>query len=192
MFKIWCPEPSAQSLAKFWFDFHRDSDITSEAKAFSSRAEKIEVVRCTFSKPGKFRVTTSLTKFRTKTREISNLRLQQSLPIHSACKKVETNKLIDTLCLQKGWEQTKKPSHSACRIFWIPLIDQGTSCNQSSPYTLSAWIQTAHMPWISHILAITIQMPTVTMLRHMHSFIFAAKTVIFWLVSLNWHLVCNW
>ena len=141
---------------------------------------------------GKFGVTTSLTKSGLRPEKLATWDCSKVCPYTLPAKRLRTNKLIDTLCLQKGWEQTKKPIHSACRIFWIPLIDQGTSCNPNSPYTLCAWIQTAHMPWISHILAITIQMPTVTMLRHMHSIIFAAKTFIFWLVSGNWHFVCNW
>ena len=44
------------------------------------------------------------------------------------------------------------------------------------------------MPRILHIVAISIQMPTVTMLRHRHRVVFAANIFIFWRPSGNWHL----
>ena len=85
-------------------------------------------------------------QIRTKTREISNLRLQQSLPIHSACKKVEnkqtdrytlpakrlrTNKEAHTLCLQNLLDTAHRPRHKLQSKFTVHTLCMDSNCTHA-------------------------------------------------------------
>ena len=62
---------------------------------------------------GKFGVTTSLTKSGLRPEKLATWDCSKVCPYTLPAKRLRTNKLIDTLCLQKGWEQTKK-AHTLC------------------------------------------------------------------------------